>query len=109
MTMRRRTVVLVTLGTTLGVYLSGPIVAGIFEIGNRAGPKIYPMGLHEALYRIGWACSEHNGIKPRLIHVFDESKRPWFYGVYSENDDPEWMKREIERRRLRTTSTQASH
>lgn len=108
MTKRRRVLLLLALGTTLGVYLGGPIVAGIFEIGNRAGPKLYPMGLHETLYEIAWECSEHEGTKPRIAAVFDKSKRPWFYGMYSENDDPKWLKREFERLRLRAASTKTS-
>ncbi len=84
----------------VAIYLSGPIVAGVFGIGNRAGPKIYPQGLHEVLYRIAWEFSSHHPQgKPRLIYVFRPENRPWFYGMYSKNDDPLWKQAEIETRR----------
>jgi hypothetical protein len=80
------------------LYLSGPIVAGVFGIGNRVGPKIYPEALHDPLYRIAWALSSHPEGKPRLPYVFRSEYRPWFYGMYSKNDDPVWLKGEFERR-----------
>jgi hypothetical protein len=55
MTIRRHKAVFVLLLIVLAVaYLSGPIIAGIFDIGNRAGPKIYAQGFHEAVYIIAW-------------------------------------------------------
>jgi hypothetical protein len=102
MTPRRRKVLLASsLALVAIAYLSGPIVAGIFGIGNRAGPKIYPQGLHELLYIIAWESSSHHEGKPRLPAVFRPEYRPWFYGQYSRNDDPAWLEAEYKKLRER--------
>lgn len=95
MTPGRRKVLLVSsLALVAVAYLSGPIVAGVFSIGNRAGPKIYPQALHEWLYLFAWEASSHDEGKPRLPAVFRSEHRPWFYGQYSKNDDPVWLEAE---------------
>ena len=82
----------------LGVlYLVSPVVAGMFGIGERWGPRIYPVGLHSGLYSVGWEMvSWHDAIKPRLPIGARPEDRPWFYGMYSRNSDPAVME---ERRR----------
>ena len=80
----------------IALYLIMPIVAGIFEIGNRWGPKIYPIWLHETLYMIAWEMSSHEGGKPRIGVWYREEYRPWFYGMYSRNDDPDFISQGIE-------------
>ncbi len=79
----------------LAIYLLGPVVASILEIGDRAGPKIYPRALHEFVYSVTWEVTSHQGMKPRLPAVFQSDLRPWFYGMYSPNNDPEWVKAEF--------------
>ncbi len=94
---RRKALLALSLALVAIAYLSGPIIAGIFGIGNRAGPKIYPEGLHELLYVIAWQSSSHNEGKPRLPAVFRSEYRPWFYGQYSKNDDRVWLEAEYKK------------
>ena len=102
MASRRRKVLLASSLVLIALaYLSGPIVAGIFGAGNRAGPKIYPQGLHELLYVIAWESSSHDEGEPRLPAVFRSEYRPWFYGQYSKNDDPDWLESEYKKLRER--------
>src|SRR5689334_18373956 len=99
MTSRRRKILgALSLALVAIAYLSGPIIAGFYGIGNRAGPKIYPQGLHELLYMIAWESGSHDdGNKPRLPAVFRSEYRAWFYGQYSKNDDPVWVEAEYRR------------
>jgi hypothetical protein len=97
MTSRRRHFLLVSLAVLILVYLLGPVIATVFEIGNRAGPKVYPRVMHEAIYMVAWEITPHAENKPRLPAVFRSEHRPWFYGMNSENDDPAWFKPEYER------------
>ena len=62
----------------LVIYLSGPIIAGALQSGDRLGPRIYPSGLHEFLYII--ADESVDGIKPRVPIDSVLYDRPWFYG-----------------------------
>ena len=71
------------------VYLAAPVFAGAFEIGDRWGPRIYPIALHEPLYKIGWALATHKEEgKPHMPYWAKAEWRPLFYGMYSQNDDP---------------------
>jgi hypothetical protein len=102
MTSRRRRVLLASSLALIAIaYLCGPIIAGILGVGNRAGPKIYPQGLHEVLYIIAWESASHDEGKPRLPAVFRSEYRPWFYGQYSKNDDPVWLEAEYKKLRER--------
>ncbi len=69
----------------LGIYLALPLAAGFFSVGNKLGPKIYPVGLHTALYTIGWEMNgsperQRHG-KPRVGFWCERADRPWFYGL----------------------------
>jgi len=66
-----------TFGAFLILYLTMPILAAIFEIGDRRGPRIYPVWLHEPIYKIVWVITPHDESKPR---VRIGSNRPMFYG-----------------------------
>lgn len=65
-------------GFLLITYLAGPIVAGSRQSGDRLGPRIYPRGLHEALYII--AHENAHNVKPRVPIDSSLYNRPWFYG-----------------------------
>lgn len=65
-------------GIILIIYLAMPIVAGVYEIGNRSGPILYPSDVHAELYLIGWEAAGNEG-KPR--EPFGHPPRPWFYGL----------------------------
>ncbi len=81
----------------LVIYISGPVIAATFEIGNRWGPKIYPVWLHELIYCLTWSFSAHDSKKPRVGYWEKEEYRPWFYGVKSKNNDPEYVEQEVNR------------
>ncbi len=70
--------------TLLTLYAAFPFIAGALEIGNRWGPRIYPLTYHEALYMIGWDAAGREG-KPRVAAGLPEESRPWFYGMQSTN------------------------
>ena len=79
------------------IYLSDPVIASIYEIGDRWGPKIYPIWLHEFLYGMAWSFTTHDSSKPRIGMWFKEEYRPWFYGMKCKNYDPEFADPEINR------------
>ena len=81
----------------LVVYLSGPIIAGALQIGNRLGPKIYSPGLHEFLYII--AHESVYGIKPRVPIDSVLYNRPWLYGQRRIPKSPEQREAIIQRAR----------
>ena len=57
------------------LYLLFPFVAGLFAIGDRDGPRIYPSSYHTVLYRVSYEMVRDE--KPRQSPFFE---RPWFYG-----------------------------
>jgi hypothetical protein len=57
------------------LYLLFPTVAGLFALGDRDGPKIYPSSYHTILYLISYEMVRNE--KPRQSLLFE---RPWFYG-----------------------------
>ena len=59
-------------------YVVLPVLAGVYEIGDRRGPRIYPESFHSQLYLIGWEMTDHSEGKPRL-RAHDTTTRPWFY------------------------------
>ena len=61
------------------LYIEGPLIAGVFGIGDRDGPKIYPRAYHEALYMISY--EEVCGEKPRSHGELCGGGRPFFYGL----------------------------
>ena len=63
------------LGLIVILYLVFPAIAGVFAIGDREGPKIYPLFYHQHLYMISYESVWQE--KPRQNPDFD---RPWFYG-----------------------------
>ena len=84
-------------GVLLVVYFSGPIIAGVLQIGDRLGPRIYSPGLHEFLYII--AHESLHGIKPRVPIDSVLYNRPWFYGQSRIPKSPEQRQAIIQRAR----------
>ena len=57
------------------IYFTLPVLAGKFEIGEKEGPRLYPVELHKTLYDWGWGRShETEGLPASEI-----KDRPWFY------------------------------
>lgn len=71
---RKRTAKLVAGAAIL--YIVFPFIAGLFAIGDRDGPKIYPRSYHAILYIISYEMVRNE--KPRRNI---ELERPWFYGL----------------------------
>lgn len=63
------------LAILVSLYLLFPLVAGVLAIGDRDGPKIYPIAYHTMLYMIAYEDVHHE--KPRQTPWLE---RPWFYG-----------------------------
>ena len=63
------------------IYATLPIAAGYFAIGDRRGPRIYPLGWHRAFYIIGWEGNPQRVGKPRHEFPSWSTPRPWFYGM----------------------------
>ena len=78
----------------LALYFVMPIIAGTFVIGDKWGPKIYPISLHEPLYEIGWKIA-HAGRSSSIGLWYKKAYRPWFYGMYSRNEDPLRLKKAV--------------
>ena len=72
---------LTTILILLLLYMLLPFAAGIFEIGDRAGPKIYPVSYHEAVYDIGRNLIKPNSKKQHSWFGFKKKERPWFYSI----------------------------
>lgn len=86
----------------VGAYLGAPIVAGIFEIGDRLGPRIYRVSLHENLYLLGWELSVHDEQTPVVPIGARSDLRPWFYGGKAGYDDPEYQEKALRELRERS-------
>lgn len=71
---------------SVSIYLLLPVLAGVFAIGNRWGPKVYYLELHQILYTVGWEIGSHQGSKPRVGYWWKKVNRPVFYGLHSDND-----------------------
>ena len=65
--------------TAFVLYLAGPIIAGLFAIGERDGPIIYPSEYHTAFYIASYEAVRHE--KPRLSLDHHKFERPLFYGL----------------------------
>ena len=61
---------------TVILYLVFPVIAGLLAIGDRVGPKIYPVTYHTILYMVSYEALRDE--KPRQDYQFE---RPWFYGL----------------------------
>ncbi len=70
------------------VYLALPFIAGLLKIGNRWGPKIYPLEFHQFAYGMAWLKTSSGSDKPRIGWWFKPENRPLFYGFYDKNEDP---------------------
>lgn len=70
----------------LTTYLAAPIAAGIFEIGDKWGPRLYSTKVHSDLYYLGWSMTSHRDNKPRIGVLYKPELRPWFYGMKSDNE-----------------------
>lgn len=62
------------------IYALLPVAAGYFGIGDRAGPRVYPMKYHQAMFLLGSDLSGA-GEKPRISASQRSQNRPWFYGT----------------------------
>ena len=60
------------------LYYCGPISAGFFEIGDSAGPRLYPEDLHTRMYV--FAYEARTGQKPERSARNVLYDRPLFYG-----------------------------
>ena len=58
------------------LYIAGPLIAGLFGIGDREGPRIYSKDFHTVLYKITYSATHDD--KPRI--PFPAGERPIFYG-----------------------------
>jgi hypothetical protein len=72
--MMRRTAKILALVAVL--YVVFPFIAGLFGIGDRDGPKIYPRSYHANLYIISYEIVRNEKPRSNL-----ELERPWFYGL----------------------------
>jgi hypothetical protein len=107
---RRWKGIVLFVGAVLGaVYLSGPVIASVYEIGDRRGPKTYPAVLHEAIYIFVWELTPHESKKPRLPAVWQAEHRPWFYGQDSKNEDSVWLDAEHKRLQGRLRRQRRQH
>ena len=61
------------------LWLALPVIAGLFHVGEPAGPRIYPSGLHVALYGLGYRAAGHGEPHSSMNSWF--YTRPWFYGM----------------------------
>ena len=64
--------------TAFVLYLAGPIIAGLFAIGERDGPIIYPSEYHTAFYIASYEALRHE--KPLLSIDNHNFELPLFYG-----------------------------
>ena len=74
-----RTKLILPTAAALLLYLAGPLLAGLFGIGDREGPRIYPRAYHTALYMTTYEMVRDE--KPRLSIEASETQRPLFYGL----------------------------
>ena len=74
----------------VAAYFIAPMIAGIWEIGDCWGPKIYPVSLHQYLYTLSWKMSSASESGPRIEPYWKREYRPWFYGMYSINHDRDY-------------------
>lgn len=75
----------------LFLYLLAPVNAGYNAFGDRYGPKIYPLEVHHTLYDIGFILRCGYILKHDIF--WKEEDRPWIYGMYDANHDPEVQER----------------
>jgi len=71
----------VVIGSTvvglLMLWLALPVIAGLCKIGEPEGPKIYPQGMHVALYGLGHRAAGRG--EPHASVTSWIYARPWFY------------------------------
>ena len=60
------------------LYLAGPLLAGMFAIGDRDGPIIYPEEYHTVMYIAAYEAVRNE--KPRITSEVRGFERPLFYG-----------------------------
>ena len=61
------------------LWLILPVIAGLFNIGEPDGPKIYPANMHSALYGLGHRAAGRGEPHSSMTGWF--YTRPWFYGM----------------------------
>ena len=77
--------VMTGVGVLVIMYLVLPFVMGMYGVGDRRGPKVYPRWYHQELFKLGWEAGNHSEKKPRIPIDGWKTVRPWFYGL--EGDD----------------------
>ena len=69
----------ITFGAVCMAYLVAPFFAGVFELGHRSGPVLWPENWHDGFFIIG--CEGANGYKPRVGLESLFLRRAIFYGL----------------------------
>ena len=78
----------------VALYVVGPAIAAFLEVGDRWGPKIYPLWYHQAVYLIAWEWGTHPERKPRVGFWYKEQNRPWLYGGVHDEPNRETQRKE---------------
>lgn len=73
-----RAKLILSIVSALILYLAGPLIAGLFGIGDREGPRIYAKEYHSQLYMISYEMVRNE--KPRVSIETSALQRPIFYG-----------------------------
>ena len=61
------------------LWLALPVIAGLFKIGEPDGPKIYPAGMHIALFGLGHRAAGRGEARSSITGWL--YTRPCFYGM----------------------------
>ena len=64
-------------------YLLLPFFVGLLGYGDVRGPRIYPVGYHVSLIRMGYEL--RFGTKLRFKHDSSKDERKWFYDLNPRN------------------------
>jgi hypothetical protein len=88
---RRHKIAMVIAAVLVLVYLSGPIIAGIYGIGDARGPRMYPRAIHEGFYSLAYEISF--GTDCRVGRDKTMPPRPIFYDL----DPQHWQINHVDR------------
>lgn len=69
-----------TIAIIIFIWLAMPVIAGMFKIGEPAGPKIYPREMHKSLYKMGNNAAGNDELDFSFYKEWIY-ERPWFYGM----------------------------
>jgi hypothetical protein len=76
---KRRVILFLVIAGLLLSYISGPVLAATFRIGEHLGPVVYPESLHSTLYIAAYE-TKHNE-KPGIRFDSWIYHRPLLYGL----------------------------